>query len=56
MKLLQKETGRKDVRGILVHGGSRKLRSDVVRAAAFVPKVEIVQYHLQVEFAGSPAG
>lgn len=56
MKLLQKETGRKDVRGILVHGGSRKLRSDVVRAAAVAPKVEIVQYHLQVDFAGSPAG
>jgi hypothetical protein len=56
MKLLEKETGRNDVRGILVHGGSRKLRSDVVRAAALTPKVEIVQYHLQVDFAGSPAG
>jgi hypothetical protein len=56
MKLLAKETGRKDVRGILVHGGSRKLRVDVVRAAALAPKVEIVQYHLQVDFAGSSAG
>jgi len=53
MKLLAKETARNDVRGILVHGGSRKLRSDVVRAAALAPKVEIVQYHLQVDFAGS---
>lgn len=53
MKLLQKETGRKDVRGILVHGGSRKLRRDVVRAAVLAPKVEIVQYHLQVDFAHS---
>ncbi len=52
MKLLQKETGRNDVRGILVHGGSRKLRADVVRAAAVAPRVEIVQYRLQVEFAG----
>jgi hypothetical protein len=56
MKLLQKETGRKDVRGILVHGGSRKLRQDVVKAAALPPRVEIVQYRLQVDFAGSSAG
>jgi Endonuclease NucS len=56
MKLLQKETGRKDVRGILVHGGSRKLRRDVVGAAALAPRVEIVQYRLQVDFAGSSAG
>ena len=56
MNLLAKETGRNDVRGILVHGGSRKLRADVVRAAALAPKVEIVQYRLQVDFAGSSAG
>jgi hypothetical protein len=56
MSLLEKETGRNDVRGILVHGGSRKLRGDVVTAAAVAPKIEIVQYQLQVDFAGSPAG
>ncbi len=56
MRLLQKETNRKDVRGILVHGGSRKLRREVVGAAALAPRVEIVQYHLQVDFAGSLAG
>jgi hypothetical protein len=56
MKLLRKETSRKDVRGILVHGGSRKPRPDVVKAAAVPPRVEIVQYRLQVEFAGSSAG
>jgi RecB family endonuclease NucS len=56
MKLLRKETGRNDVRGILVHGGSRKLRREVVRAAALAPRVEIVQYRLQVDFAGSSAG
>lgn len=55
MKLLQKETGRMDVRGILVHGGSRKLHNDVVKAASLTPKVEIVQYRLQVDFAGSPS-
>jgi len=57
MRKLQKETGqKKDVRGILVHGGSQKLRSEVVRAAGMAPRVEIVQYRLQVDFAGSSAG
>lgn len=52
MKSLQKETGRKDVRGILVHGGSRNLHDEVDKAAARTPVVKIVQYHLQVDFAG----
>ena len=56
MKALQKETGRKDVRGILVHGGARKLRHEVVKAAAFAPQVQIVQYHLNVDFASSSSG
>jgi hypothetical protein len=56
MKLLRKETSRNEVRGILVHGGSRKPRLDMVKAAVVAPRVEIVQYRLQVEFAGSPAG
>lgn len=50
MKSLRKETRREDVRGILVHGGARKLRSDVIRAASLAPRIEIVQYRLQVEF------
>jgi hypothetical protein len=53
MKLLQKETCQGDVRGVLVHGGARKLRSEVIRAASASPRVEIVQYRLQVDFAGS---
>jgi hypothetical protein len=52
MKLLQKETGEK-ARGILVHGGARKLRRDVVTAAIRVPEVELVQYKLDVDFARS---
>ena len=56
MKSLRKETHREDVRGILVHGGARKLPREVVRAAALAPRVEIVQYRLQVDFAGSSAG
>jgi hypothetical protein len=56
MKLLQKETGQKDVRGILVHGGSRKLSQEVIMAATLTPQVEIVQYLLRVDFAGGPPG
>jgi RecB family endonuclease NucS len=52
MKSIQKETGRKDVRGILVHGGSRNLHHEVVVAAKRAPPVEIVQHRLQVDFAG----
>ncbi|MDA1050833.1 MAG: endonuclease NucS [Planctomycetota bacterium] len=52
MRSLKKETGRNDVRGILVHGGSRNLHQKIAKAAALAPPVEIVQYRLQVEFAG----
>lgn len=37
-------------RGILVHGGSKKLRDDIRRAAAKKPKIEVVQHRLEVEF------
>lgn len=56
MRSLKKETGRKDVRGILVHGGSRNLHHEVIVAAALAPPVEIVQHRLQVDFAGGSAG
>ncbi|SPD71899.1 hypothetical protein PITCH_A110001 [uncultured Desulfobacterium sp.] len=56
MKSLQKETGRRDVRGILVHGGALNLRSEVVAAASRNPPVEVVQYRLQVDFAASSIG
>src|SRR3989442_1577598 len=52
MKRLQSETRRREIRGMLVHGGARKLRSDVIRAASLRPRVEVVQYRLQVDFAG----
>jgi hypothetical protein len=55
MKRLQKETGGKDARGILVHGGSRKLRREVIMAATLTPRVQIVQYLLRVDFAGGPS-
>ncbi|HXP29967.1 MAG TPA: hypothetical protein VN832_02675 [Stellaceae bacterium] len=46
---LQAETGR-TARGILVHGGARKLRGDVQTSASASPKIEIVQYKLDVDF------
>lgn len=53
MALLKEETGQKQVRGILVHGGARKLHLDVLQAARQAPPVEIVQYSLKVDFASS---
>ena len=50
MKRLRKETGIPP-RGILVHGGARKLPLDVAAAALRKPEVEIVQYILDVNFA-----
>ena len=38
-------------RGILIHGGAKKLHVDVARAAAKKPKVEVVQHRLEVEFS-----
>lgn len=52
IRRLEKETGQK-ARGILVHGGSRKLSSDVIREAQRNPLVEVVCYRLEVEFASS---
>ena len=39
------------VRGILVHGGARKLNSSVRAEAEKTPAVELVQYRLDVEFS-----
>lgn len=49
---LKKETD-KEARGILVHGGSRRLHRDVKEAAQKAPAIEIVQHALKVEFAES---
>lgn len=50
MAHLQKEMG-VSARGILVHGGSRKLSPEVAAEAAIPPSVEIVQYELAVAFS-----
>lgn len=50
MAHLKRETGA-DARGILVHGGSRKLAPSVAIEAQKQPSVEIVQYELAVAFS-----
>lgn len=50
MAHLKKETG-VEARGILVHGGSRKLSPSVAAEAQKQPSVEIVQYELTVAFS-----
>jgi RecB family endonuclease NucS len=52
LKRLKNETGQQ-ARGILVHGGARKLRREVKLAARKGPRIEIVQYRLDVDFARS---
>lgn len=49
LRLLKLET-KEEPRGILVHGGATKLRSDVIKAAGIRPPIEIVRYDLDVEF------
>jgi hypothetical protein len=49
MRRLHAETGIAP-RGILVHGGARKLRPDVAMMAGKEPELEIVQYALDVDF------
>jgi hypothetical protein len=56
MKLLRKETGRNDVRGILVHGGARKLYREVIAESRRAPQIGIIQYRLQVDFASGLTG
>ena len=50
LRKYREETGQ-DARGILVHGGTRKLSDAVRKAATKKPLVEIVQYKLDVDFA-----
>jgi RecB family endonuclease NucS len=50
MNHLREETD-KMPRGILVHGGARKLSSEISAAARKRPRIEIVRYSLDVDFA-----
>lgn len=49
---LQVETNQK-ARGILVHGGARKLRNDVRNEAKVKPIVELISYSVEVDFVAS---
>src|ERR1039458_6968233 len=42
-----------EARGILVHGGARKLRAEVRQAAQKKPEVELVQFSVGVDFSRS---
>lgn len=52
MAQVRKDTG-KLPRGILVHGGARKLRTEVRNAAELRPKIDLVQHNLDVVFSRS---
>lgn len=52
MKHVEKESGQV-ARGILVHGGARKLSPEVQASAIATPCVEVVQHRLQVDYAPS---
>ena len=52
LRQLAAEIGR-SARGILVHGGARKLRKEVEDYARSQPQIEIVQYRLEVDFSSS---
>ena len=52
IKCLSDETDQK-ARGILVHGGARKLRPEIKEEARQEPSVEIVRYKLEVDFTPS---
>ena len=50
MAKLEQETGLK-ARGILVHGGSRKLAPEVAEEAGSMPPVELVRYNVDIGFS-----
>lgn len=52
IKCLSDETTQ-NARGILVHGGAQKLRSEIKEEANKHPRVEIVNYRLEVNFTPS---
>lgn len=52
LERLRIETGRTP-RGVLVHGGSNKLRDEVRREARRSPRIELVQYRVDVDFVPS---
>lgn len=56
LDLLHRETGRVDVRGLLVHGGSRRAHASAMKAAAQDARIQLVFHDLRVEFDATRAG
>lgn len=50
MKRVAEQTSKPVVRGILVHGGARRLADDVVAEANEEPKVVVLRYRVDVDF------
>jgi hypothetical protein len=50
MKKVASETGKKNVRGILVHGGARRLAQSVAQEATQEPVVTVLRYQVDVDF------
>jgi len=50
MAKLQQETG-STARGVLVHGGARKLAPEIAIEAAKMPGLELVRYNVDIEFS-----
>jgi hypothetical protein len=43
----------KNIRGILVHGGARKLSAEVRKDSKLAPQIELVQFSVSVGFTPS---
>lgn len=56
LDLWVKETGNPGVRGLLVHGGSRRIRADVAHLASRDPRISLVFHQLDVRFDRSVGG
>ena len=50
LQRLEQETGRSGIRGLLVHGGSRRVSSAVTSAAARDKRIALVFHQLDVHF------
>lgn len=56
MRHVAEQTGNQDVRGILVHGGSRRVRAEVALAANRSKRVTLAFYQVDVRFERSGGG
>ena len=50
---IPKPGSKRTIRGILVHGGSRKVEAAVMKFSAATPTIELIRYAVDVDFASS---